>query len=139
MLKIGPLTRKLGEEGVLKSGLMVSLAGFLGLALAPLKWLAILSLLVLSTGNVGLQPSVTSLISKQTRSGQGTAMGLNNSFQSLGRGIGPLWAGFAYNIRPTLSFWTGALIQLIAFISSLRVLNGEASIPETVEACNSPI
>lgn len=98
-------------------------AGFLGLVLASLKWLAILSVLVFSPRNVLLQPNVTSLISKRTRSGQGVAMGLNNSFQSLGRGIGALWAGFAYDIRTTLSFWTGALIQLIVFISSLRVLN----------------
>jgi hypothetical protein len=33
-----------------------------------------------------------------------------------------LWAGFAFDITPTLSFWTGALIQAIAFAFSLRIL-----------------
>jgi hypothetical protein len=33
-----------------------------------------------------------------------SAMGLNNSFQSLGRGTGPLWTGVAFNLHPTLSF-----------------------------------
>lgn len=72
-----------------------------------------------------LHPSVTSLVSQRAdQSEQGTAMGFNNSFQSLGRGIGPLWAGFAFDIYPTLSFWSGAAIQLIAFIYGLRVLGG---------------
>ncbi|MEI6309398.1 MAG: hypothetical protein WCP58_07140, partial [bacterium] len=44
------------------------------------------------------------------------------SFQSLGRTVGPLWAGSSYDIYPTLSFWTGAAIQAVALIISLRVL-----------------
>ena len=81
--------------------------------------------LVFSTGNVLLQPSVTSLISRRAGpADQGAVMGLNNSFQSLGRGTGPLWAGMAFDIHPTLSFWSGALVQLIAFISALRLLKG---------------
>ena len=120
---IGPLTRWIGEENVLKSGLVVSILGLVGLALAPLKALMITSVMVFCVGNVLLQPSVTSLISRRADPRQqGAAMGLNNSFQSLGRGIGPLWAGVAFDIHPTLSFWTGALIQFIAFSVSLKVL-----------------
>ena len=122
---IGPITRRIGEENVLKSGLVVSMLGLVGLALAPLKWLMIAAALVFSTGNVLLQPSVTSLISRRAGpADQGAVMGLNNSFQSLGRGTGPLWAGMAFDIHPTLSFWSGALVQLIAFISALRLLKG---------------
>ena len=46
--------------------------------------------------------------------GQGATMGLNQSFQSLGRAVGPLWAGFAFDLYSPLAFWTGALIQLAA-------------------------
>ena len=124
---IGPITRRIGEENVLKSGLVVSMLGLVGLALAPLKWLMIAAALVFSTGNVLLQPSVTSLISRRAGpADQGAVMGLNNSFQSLGRGTGPLWAGMAFDIHPTLSFWSGALVQLIAFISALRLLKGSS-------------
>jgi DHA1 family multidrug resistance protein-like MFS transporter len=120
---IGPLTKKIGEENVLKSGLFISILGLVCLALAPTKWLMMGACLLFSVGNVLLQPSVTSLISKRAAPGQqGSAMGLNNSFQSLGRAMGPLWAGFAFDIYDTLSFWTGALIQLIAFAFSLRML-----------------
>ena len=47
-------------------------------------------------------------------------MGLNNSFQALGRGVGPLWAGFAFDLTATLSFWTGALIQVMALFYATR-------------------
>ena len=38
---IGPITRRIGEENVLKSGLVVSMLGLIGLALAPLKGLMV--------------------------------------------------------------------------------------------------
>jgi len=120
---IGPLTRRFGEARVLQGGLVISMIGFFGMALLQTEWGMIVFVLVFSTGNVLLQPSVTSLISQRAKPGeQGAAMGINNSFQSLGRSIGPLWAGFAYDLYPTLSFWTGAIFQLIAFVYALRML-----------------
>jgi DHA1 family multidrug resistance protein-like MFS transporter len=118
---IGPLSRKFGETRIIEGGLLVSIAGFIGMALAVNKPWLVVSALVFNMGNVLLAPSVTSLISKRTRDGQGAAMGMNNSFQALGRGIGPLWAGFAYDMTATLSFWTGALVQLIALIYAFKV------------------
>ncbi|HPH94464.1 MAG TPA: MFS transporter [Anaerolineaceae bacterium] len=128
---IGPLTRKLGEIKVVRGGLLISMIGFVLLALAFSKWALIVAALVFNFGNTLLQPSITAMVSKRAQGGQGAAMGLNNSFQSLGRATGPLWAGFAYDIYATLSFWTGALIQLVALIYSLRVLGEVAgSVPE---------
>ena len=118
---IGPLTRRFGETRIIKGGLLVGILGFIGMALASVKPMLIISALVFNMGNVLLAPSVTSLISKRARGGQGTAMGMNNSFQALGRGIGPLWAGFAYDMTATLSFWTGALVQLLALVYAFKV------------------
>lgn len=122
---IGPLTRRFGEERIIQGALVIGIVGFIGMALAPVKWALIVATLVFNSGNVLLQPSVTALISRRTQGGQGAAMGLNNSFQSLGRVFGPIWAGTAYDIQNTLSFWTGALIQLAALFYSFRVLKGE--------------
>jgi len=81
-----------------------------------------------------LQPSVTALISRRSDPRQqGAAMGLNNSFQSLGRGAGPLWAGAAFDIHPTLSFWSGALVQLIAFVFALRLLGRPVETPAAAQ------
>lgn len=119
---IGPLTRKVGEARVIQGGLAIGIAGFAGLALAPTLWLYAGAALVFTAGNVLLQPSVTALISKRASAGQGAAMGLNNSFQALGRATGPLWAGAAFDLNNTLSFWTGALVQTVAFVYALRRL-----------------
>jgi DHA1 family multidrug resistance protein-like MFS transporter len=117
---IGPLTRRFGETRVIQSGLIIGIAGFLCMALLPFKWGLVVGALVFNLGNVLLSPSVTSLISKRAKTGQGEAMGLNNSFQALGRGIGPLWAGFAFDLYSTLSFWSGAVVQIIAFFYTLK-------------------
>jgi hypothetical protein len=58
-------------------------------------------------------------------------MGLNNSFQALGRGLGPLWAGFAFDLNSTLSFWTGAFVQTIAFYYAMRRLPAATPIQAT--------
>lgn len=119
---IGFLTRKFGEVAIVRGGLLISALGFVGMALAPVRWLFIGFALFFNTGSVLLQPSVTALISKRTHSGQGEAMGINNAFQALGRSVGPTWAGMAYDMYSTLSFWTGALIQVGALLFSLRGL-----------------
>ncbi|MBI4927888.1 MAG: MFS transporter, partial [Anaerolineae bacterium] len=101
---IGPLTRRFGEANVLKAGLGISLLGFIGLGLLRAEWGMIASALVFNMGSTLLNPSVTALISQRSRAAeQGAAMGLSNSFQSLGRSIGPIWSGFAFDIFPTLS------------------------------------
>jgi MFS transporter, DHA1 family, multidrug resistance protein len=119
---IGPLTKKVGEVRSIQGGLVFCILGFVGLALSPAKSLFMAAALVFNIGSSLLQPCVTALASKRATSGQGEAMGINNSFQSLGRAVGPLWAGFAFDIYSTLSFWTGALIQIIVLGFSLRML-----------------
>ncbi len=58
-----------------------------------------------------------------------TALGLLAALCA-SRAIGPLWAGFAYDIHNTLSFWTGAAVQLLALFYGLRMLHrGEETGP----------
>jgi MFS transporter, DHA1 family, multidrug resistance protein len=119
---IGPLTHKIGETRVLRWGLIVSLVGFLGLAILPGVWMLVLFSAVFNIGNSLLRPSVASLISQRAETGQGVAMGLENSFMSLGRVFGPLWAGTSYDISMTLPFWSGAFFQAIALAISFVYL-----------------
>ena len=60
-------------------------------------------------------------------------MGLNNSFMSLGRIIGPLWAGYALDMHLSLPFVTGAIVMLVAGVASLIYLPRESkTVSETV-------
>jgi DHA1 family multidrug resistance protein-like MFS transporter len=70
-----------------------------------------------------LRPAVSSLISKRADTGQGVAMGLNNAFMSLGRVVGPLWAGAALDLNINFPFMTGALVMLIGFVASIFYLS----------------
>lgn len=119
---IGPLTRRIGEERVLRWGLGVSVIGFLGLAVLPGVWMMVLFSAVFNTGNALLRPSVASLISQRAQTGQGVAMGLENSFMSLGRAAGPFYAGSMYDVTMTAPFWSGAIIQAIALAISFVYL-----------------
>jgi MFS transporter, DHA1 family, multidrug resistance protein len=131
---MGPLTRKLGEVRVLQSGLVLSVFGFVGTALSGDLWLFVVSSALFNFGNALLRPSVASLISQRATTGQGAAMGLENSFMSLGRAGGPLWAGFIYDVHMEYPFWSGALLQAGAFFISFFYL-GESA-PKRVPVAN---
>jgi DHA1 family multidrug resistance protein-like MFS transporter len=63
------------------------------------------------------------LISKQTTVGQGAIMGLSNSFMSLGRIAGPLWAGFIFDVNIDYPYISGSLFMLLGFFISLIWVN----------------
>jgi hypothetical protein len=46
-------------------------------------------------------------------------MGLSNSFMSLGRIVGPLWAGFAFDMNFNSPYLSGAAILFIGFLIRL--------------------
>ncbi|MBW2184438.1 MAG: hypothetical protein JRF49_11335 [Deltaproteobacteria bacterium] len=46
-------------------------------------------------------------------------MGWNNSFMSLGRIIGPMLAGFLFDIKTSYPYLNGSSIMLMGFIASL--------------------
>ena len=115
----GPLTKRWGEAAVIKVTLLASAIGF-GLLLTANTLPAIL----LTTGvfimpNALLRPAVISLTSKQADTRQGVAMGLNNSFNSLGRIAGPIWAGFAFDLNTAYPYLSGAAIMFVGFVLSL--------------------
>jgi DHA1 family multidrug resistance protein-like MFS transporter len=83
-----------------------------------------ISLFVLS--NSMLRPAVSSLTSKRSTVGQGVAMGLNNSFMSLGRITGPLLAGLLFDLGQDLPYMVGGAIMLLGFIIALLWLGNNA-------------
>jgi DHA1 family multidrug resistance protein-like MFS transporter len=121
----GIATRKFGEVNVIKASLLASVAGFLVMLLATDLVTVILTSSFFVLANAMLRPAVSSLISKRTIQGQGIAMGLNNAFMSLGRVIGPLWAGVVIDVNLYFPFITGAIIMLLGFFASLMFLRDE--------------
>jgi DHA1 family multidrug resistance protein-like MFS transporter len=118
----GIATRKWGDVAVTKASLFASIFGFLLMLTATNLFTVILMTSLFIMSNAMLRPAVSSLISKRAQSGQGVAMGLNNAFMSLGRVIGPIWAGAVLDINLSFPFMTGAVIMLIGFVASLFYL-----------------
>jgi DHA1 family multidrug resistance protein-like MFS transporter len=121
----GPLARRFGEVNVIRVSLLSSALAFFLMTQAQSAWQILTTVCYFVFSNALLNPAVSSLISKRASGGQGAAMGANNSFQSLGRVIGPLWAGNLYDIGYNLPYLTGAFVMLVGFGISMKALKGE--------------
>lgn len=118
-LLTGVLTRRLGEVVVIWTALAISAVGFLLMILADSYLTVVATVCFFIVGNALLRPSVASLISKRASEGQGVAMGLNNAFMSLGRILGPTWAGFIFDLNIHFPYISGAIIMAVALFTSL--------------------
>jgi DHA1 family multidrug resistance protein-like MFS transporter len=115
----GPLTKRWGEAAVIKATLLASALTFALLLTANSLGTVLLTTGLFTLPNTLLRPAVISLTSKHAGERQGAAMGLNNSFNSLGRVVGPVWAGFAFDLNYNLPYLSGAVIMLAGFLASL--------------------
>jgi len=119
----GPVTRRWGEAATIQASLLAGSAGFLVLLVA---WnyptlLAATGFFILS--KTLLRPAALALISKRAGKDQGAAMGLGNSFMSLGRILGPIWAGLAFDLENYLPYLSGSLLMLGGFLVSRKVIS----------------
>lgn len=115
----GPLTRRWGESPVIKVGMMGSAIAFMLMAFADNYWSLLVTTALFVFTTAILTPAVSSLTSKRAETQQGMAMGLSNSFMSLGRIAGPLWAGFVFDINFIIPYISGAVIMAVGFLVSL--------------------
>ncbi len=127
----GWLTSWLGEVVVIRISLAVTAASFglILLAGAYLPLLAATSLLILGVALLG--PALNALISTRTALEQGITLGISNSFTSLGRILGPLWAGWIYEVNMGFPFLSGAVILLAGFLISLLAISDHPARPAT--------
>ncbi len=117
-LLTGPTTRRWGESRVILASLLASAAGFI-LILIPTEFFPfLLAVTFFVTSNAMLRPAGATMIANRTAD-QGTMMGLNNSFMSLGRIAGPLWAGFLFDHNLNYPYLSSAFIMIISFICCL--------------------
>ena len=121
---LGRLIRTLGEFKLIILGLLINAMGIALLPLSPgqigVKAFVMLTvyLSIAGIGNQMIRPTNTSLISKQTQIGQGTALGIMDAFLSLGRVLGPPFAGKLYTPETfQIPYWVCAGILLIASVA----------------------
>jgi DHA1 family multidrug resistance protein-like MFS transporter len=115
----GPVTKRWGETTVIKASALASSIGFLILLLANTYPTILFATGVFILSKTLLRPAAFSLISKRADAGQGVVMGLSNSFMSLGRIAGPIWAGFIFDANVNYPYLSGSAIMFIGFLVSL--------------------
>jgi len=112
---LGRMTKALGDRRVALVGLLLGIAGYGGVLAS-----SNLATLVASTSATGagiglVRPTVTSRLSKSTPFPQGLTMGMQSSFESFGRTVGPLLAGAAYGFS-IFAPYAIALLSLLAAV-----------------------
>jgi len=119
---VGPLIRRMGELRLIQTGLTGGVLGFLGVALAfdfP-SVMAALTIFILAAALLG--PPLNSYMSSLAGEHQGTVMGMNGAFNSLGRVLGPLWGGYVYDRNVAWPFLSGAATLAVGLVISLHGL-----------------
>ena len=138
---IGPLTRRWGEAPIIKVSLAASAAGFVILLLAVTYPGVLLATGIFILSKTLLRTVIISLASKRATVGQGTTMGLSNSFMNLGRIVGPIWAGFIFDVNVNYPYLSGAAIMFAGFLISLvwvsQASGGPALTPHSTESASS--
>jgi len=109
---VGRLVPRMGEARVVVMGLLFTGAGLIGLPLVTERIWLLLPIALLFIGFGFANPSLQSLISRTAPdSMRGGAMGIAQSANSLGRILGPAWAGFAFaSIGVAWPFFSGTAI-----------------------------
>ena len=123
---IGPLTKRWGETPIIKVSLAASSVGFIVLLMAKTYPGVLAATGVFILSKTLLRTVIIALTSKRTQLGQGTAMGLCNAFMNLGRVVGPIWAGFIFDVNVRYPYISGAAIMFVGFLVSLVWVSQES-------------
>ncbi|MCM3112725.1 MFS transporter [Lederbergia lenta] len=113
---VGRMTKKFGEGFVIQIGIVVSAIGFGLILFVDSFTTAAIFLTIFGIGNGVIRPSVSSLLTKTSTAGHGSATGLLSSFDSLGRIIGPPLGGWLFSIAIGLPYISGIVLSLIALV-----------------------
>lgn len=113
---VGRLTKRFGEGFVIQGGIIISAIGFGLILLVDSFATAAVYLTIFGIGNGVIRPSVSSLLTKISKYGHGSATGLLSSFDSLGRIIGPPLGGWLFAMAVGLPYIVGALLSVVTLI-----------------------
>lgn len=121
------LIKRLGEIAVIRISLIVATIGFLLMVLATTYVAVLLTTSVFILAIALLGPALNALISERTSMPQGITMGLSSVFTSLGKIVGPVWAGYMFDVNINYPYFSGAAIVFVGFLVSLIAVSQSGS------------
>lgn len=109
---VGPVARRWGEVRGIRVGFLGGALGFAAVACASSATALVLTVGAASVAMALLRPLLAAYNTRVTRLGYGTSMGMQAAFDSLGRTLGPLWAGLVYETSPVAPFVAAAAVYV---------------------------
>jgi multidrug resistance protein len=109
---LGRLARRFGEVGMVTTAMLVSAVGFLCMVRAhsiPALWV---TTALFSLGSSMMRPLISTLVTRSSLEGKGAVVGLQQSFDSLGRILGPVVGGTVYELSSSYPYLLGAVVLL---------------------------
>lgn len=136
---VHPLTAQLGEMRTLQLGLVLNVAGLIGLAAAGSWWLLVPALAAVALGQGLVTPTLAAIAGGAVVGHRrGAALGLQQAAGGLGRVLGPALGGAVFGaVGPGAPMVAGAVLTAVAAAVLLGV-RGEtgrygAAVPVTLE------
>lgn len=115
------IINRIGERWVIITGLFLMGLGLLLLPITPNLILLIMFFMMMGVGSALNRPTAEGIISRRAKLGQGVTMGVAQSFESLGRVIGPLLGGILFGTSSFLPFLLSAGILFILVLCILKI------------------
>jgi DHA1 family tetracycline resistance protein-like MFS transporter len=127
---IGRLSHRFGESRLATYGALLLALGLMTLPLSLTLFAVLFVMALLSLGLGILNPSVTSLVSREASADErGGILGVNQSAQSLARILGPWLAGIMYTAGGRdAPYYVGAFIMLAVVAMATKLPRGEKTV-----------
>ncbi|MNX85339.1 Tetracycline resistance protein, class C [compost metagenome] len=123
---VGKLITRFGEAAITRSGCAVLAMGFVLTPLAQNPMQLLGAFCFFGVGSALLRTSLSTGVSRGASAGQGTAMGIMQSSESLARVFGPALGGVLYYMAPGLPYQAGAAVMATALVLAFVTLKGTA-------------
>lgn len=119
---LGRLARKFGERKLLLAGFFFMVTCFVGLFFTHVVPFFILFVFLGAVGNSLINPMVQTVLSKETDDkSQGSIMGLNASYISIGMTVGPLIGGLLATYSISYPFLASAAASFASLVLSFSI------------------
>lgn len=123
MFLVYKISRKFGTKNSFTGGLAMTAFSFIIMFFSRSLPLFIIGSLVLGLSNSISQTLIPTILSRETdERSQGSIMGLNTSYQSIGMILGPILGGAVATYAITFPFVAGSCLILLCFFLSFGVL-----------------
>jgi len=124
---VGKSLRRFGEDVPIIFSLLLGAIGFAGLIYSPSLSVLYACIVVIAASLAISRPAILVALSRRTRLSQGLTMGLQGSFDSFGRVVGPMWAGWIFGFSPSLPYWSSVIALTLA--AGLQLMAYKAKSP----------